>query len=76
MILDKEQIKIGKRLKGIRKKKYMLAKDFADKVGVTPQMVTFWERGQRSIRNKYIPKIVKALNINVSQIFEDEKKQR
>lgn len=60
----------GERIKEIRKEKGMTQKDLAKKIGVSPSAVNKFEK-QICLRRKTLNKIADALEVPVSQIFEE-----
>ena len=65
--------KLGKRLKEIRLSEGLTQEALAEKVGIHPTYVGKLEAGKSNLSVKLLFKISRALNINLSQIFDFDK---
>lgn len=60
---------IGERIKEFRKEKHLTQKELADLVGMTPQVVSNYERGYSTPSAKDISDIASALNQDVASFY-------
>ena len=65
--------KLGKRLKEIRLSEELTQEALAEKVGIHPTYVGKLEAGKSNLSVKLLFKISRALNVNLSQIFDFDK---
>jgi transcriptional regulator with XRE-family HTH domain len=65
-----EHTKLGDRIKEFRRKKDISQETLAEKVGVDRSYVGFLERGEKNPTLNTLIKIAKALNVNLSALFE------
>jgi len=47
----------------VREKKSLTMQDLADEIGVSKQLISFWEKGERSIKEKYLDKLIEFFHI-------------
>ena len=69
-MLDMKQL--GKRIKNARIKKNMTQLELADRVGVSYQAVSNWERGGSMPDIAKLPDIARELGLSISELFEEE----
>lgn len=67
--------KIGKIIKDARTKKNMTQLELADKMGVSYQAVSNWERGNSMPDIAKIPDLTKELGLELSELFDGENGQ-
>ena len=60
---------VGKRISEIRISKGISQEILAEKVGVEPTTVSYWERGKNSITFSKLPLIAEALGVPVYKLF-------
>lgn len=60
------------RLAEIRKNNKMTQKELADKVGLTPKAISFYELGQREISNDLLIKFSKIFNVSIDYLLGKE----
>lgn len=60
---------IGVRIARLRYKKNMTQQEFADKLGVKREAITYWESGRRDFRTEYIVEIADALETTCDYIL-------
>lgn len=60
---------VGNRIKEIRLAKNISQEMLAEKVGVEPTTVSYWERGKNALTFGKIPLIAKALGVPVYKLF-------
>lgn len=65
-----DQERIGKFIKKIRLDNNLTQKEFADKLGVTPQAVSKWEQGKNIPDVGIIKQISKDFNVQIDEILE------
>ncbi len=65
--------KLGKRLKEIRLTEGLTQEALAEKVGIHPTYVGKLEAGKSNLSVKLLFKISRALNVNLSQVFDFDK---
>ncbi len=70
-MLDMKQV--GKCIKNARTKKNMTQLELADRVGVSYQAVSNWERGCSMPDVAKIPDIARELGLSISELLEEEK---
>ena len=61
----------GERIKKLRKEKGMTQKELAKKLGFSPSHLGQYENGYRNPKPSTVKKIADALEVPVSQIFEE-----
>jgi len=66
------QIKFGQRVRELRLQKKISQEDLAFRAGIDRTVMTKVENGKRNISIKNIEKIVKALDISLSDFFNSE----
>ena len=64
---------IGKRISALRKERDMTQVDLADRLGVTYQAVSSWERGNSMPDIAKLPDISQILNVSIDELLGDEK---
>ena len=69
-MLDMKQL--GKRIKNARTKKNLTQMELADRVGVSYQAVSNWERGGSMPDIAKIPDIARELGLSISELLEEE----
>ena len=69
-MLDMKQV--GKNIKNARTKKNMTQLELADRVGVSYQAVSNWERGGSMPDIAKIPDIARELGLSISELLEEE----
>lgn len=69
-----DQDKFGKIIKDLRKKSNLTQKDLADKLGVTYQAVSKWERGVNMPDIALIKQIALLFNINLEELLGEKSK--
>lgn len=62
-------VKLGKRIRELRKSKGFSQESFADEVGLDRTYMGGIERGERNIATINIIRIAKALKVEVGQLF-------
>ncbi len=62
--------KVGRKIKQYREESQLTQQDLADKIGVTWEMISRYERGINEPYNR-IEIIAKALNTNISELLQD-----
>ena len=70
-----EQEKLGNFIKEIRQKNNLTQKELADKLGITYQAVSKWERGLNMPDKIIIKQIAKEFNVSIEDIFNGEYQQ-
>lgn len=68
-----DQNKIGNFIKSIRIENNLTQKDFADKLGVTPQAVSKWENGKNIPDIAIMKDISEKFQVNIGEILNGEK---
>ena len=68
-----ERIKLGKRIKELRREKDITQIDLAAKVGIDRSYLGFIERGERNVSFDVLTDIAKALGVGVSDLTLDIK---
>lgn len=71
-----DQEKIGNLLKDIRQKNNLTQKEFADKLGITPQAVSKWENGKNIPDIGVLKEIKKLYNIDLDYILDGESNKK
>ena len=69
-MLDVKQV--GKNIKNARTKKNMTQLELADRIGVSYQAVSNWERGGSMPDIAKIPDIVRELGLSITELLEEE----
>lgn len=60
---------VGRRIKELRKLLKLTQKEFSDKVNVSPQVVSNWEREYTKPNSEDVSRIAKALNVNTEFLY-------
>jgi HTH-type transcriptional regulator, competence development regulator len=60
---------VGKRIKELRKIRNLTQKEFADRINVSPQVVSNWEREYTKPNSEDIERIAKNLEINPNYLY-------
>lgn len=68
-----DQIKIGKFIAELRKKKKMTQEELAEKLGVTNRSVSRWENGKCMPDLSLLPLLSKELDITINELLSGEK---
>ena len=68
-----DQVKIGKFIASLRKEKNMTQEQFAQKMGVSINAVSKWERGISFPDVSLFKKICNELNISIEELINGEK---
>lgn len=68
-----DRIKLGKRIKELRREKDITQIDLAAKVGIDRSYLGFIERGERNVSFDVLTDIAKALGVSVSDLTLDIK---
>ena len=63
--LNEELEKIGNKIRKARKKKHLTQREFAEKIGLSQQTVSFVERGYNNISFITLQRITAALELNI-----------
>ncbi|MFG6370924.1 XRE family transcriptional regulator [Ileibacterium valens] len=63
------------RIKEARKRNGLSQKDVADALNVSPQLISFWEKGKNSPNEKAIYGLMDLLNIDANYLYQDEMKE-
>lgn len=66
-------IKFGKKVREERQKKKLSQEGLAEKAGVHRTYIGMIERGEKNITLENIEKITKALEMNISEFFQEIK---
>lgn len=61
---------IGQKIKELRKKQGMSQKDLADKLGITPVLISQYENGKRNPKLETLQKIADALEVDISELSD------
>ena len=61
---------IGQKIKELRKKQGMSQKDLADKLGITPVMISQYENEKRNPKLETLQKISDALEVDISELSD------
>jgi len=64
---------IGRKISSLRKERDMTQVDLADKLGVTYQAVSSWERGNSMPDIAKLPDISQVLNVSIDELLGNEK---
>lgn len=65
---------IGTNLKRLRSKTKFSQQDIADKLNVDRITYVNWENETSDIKSQYIPKIAEIFNVEIQDLFKDDKK--
>lgn len=65
---------IGDRLSKFRKNTGKTQQEIADELGVERRTYASWESGKTELKNSLVPKIAELFNIEIPELFNDEKK--
>ena len=65
-------VKIGEKIKGVRRLLNISQEDLSDQVGVSLKTVQRWEAGVRSPRVQELQKLSKVLNIPVGELANED----
>jgi transcriptional regulator with XRE-family HTH domain len=68
-----QEMKVGERIREVRKSKRIRQKVLARMVGISPGALTNFEKGRRRISLDWLQKIAEALDTPVSYFLPDEK---
>ena len=68
-MITKNDRRLGKSIKQLRKQKQFTQEELANKVKVTPKYIQFIESAKRTPSIKLIQRISKAFGIRVKEIF-------
>lgn len=66
--------RIGERIKAARKAKKMTQEKLAEKLGVSPQAVSNWERGEFIPEPEHLTALADILHLSVDGLFAEEEK--
>lgn len=66
-------IKLGEKIRGLRKKREVTQEKFAEYLGVTPQAVSRWESGICYPDVELLPAIANFFSVTLDELFEAEK---
>lgn len=70
------EIEIGEKVKQLRLKANLTQKELAEKIGLkTGEAICQYESGKRTPPSGMLPEIAKALNCEISDLFEDTTKK-
>ena len=69
MQFNKEDIDIGERLRGVRENMHMTREEFSEKIDITDSFLGQIERGERSLSNNTLVKIVKFTGVSADYIL-------
>lgn len=64
-------IRFGKKVREERKKRGLSQEEFADRANVHRTYIGMIERGEKNITLENIEKVAKALNLKLSDFFQD-----
>ena len=67
-----ERIKIGERIKALREELGQSQEELAHSVGMHPNTIARWERGELVPRGTSITKLARSLNTTVSYVWEGD----
>lgn len=68
--------KIGKRISSLRKQCGLTQMELADRLGISFQAVSNWERGNTMPDISKLPEIAEIFNVSIEEILGDERKAR
>ena len=68
-MITKNDKRLGKRIRQLRKKSKLTQEQLADKVGVTPKYIQYLESANRIPSLKLLYKIAKELDVKVRDLF-------
>lgn len=71
MSTSEQRIKLGKRIKELRREKGITQIDLAAKVGIDRSYLGFIERGERNVSFDVMAEIAKALDIGMNELTRD-----
>ena len=66
---------IGDRLKNLRKENKLTQKDMAEKLGIHPNTISMYEKGNRNIPSTMIKKISDTFNVSTDYLLRGEEKK-
>lgn len=66
---------IGDRLKKLRKENKLTQKDMAEKLGIHPNTISMYEKGNRNIPSSMIKKISDTFNVSTDYLLRGEEKK-
>ena len=69
MQLNKEDIDIGERLRGIRENMHMTREEFSEKIDITDSFLGQIERGERSLSVKTLKKVVRYTGVSADYLL-------
>ena len=67
---------IGDRLKNLRKENKLTQKDMAEKLGIHPNTISMYEKGNRNIPSTMIKKISDTFNVSTDYLLRGEEKKK
>ena len=71
MSTSEQRIKLGKRIKELRKEKSITQIDLAAKIGIDRSYLGFIERGERNVSFDVMAQIAKALDVSMNELTRD-----
>lgn len=71
MSTSEQRIKLGKRIKELRKEKEITQIDLAAKIGIDRSYLGFIERGERNVSFDVMAEIAKALDVGMNELTRD-----
>lgn len=71
MSTSEQRIKLGKRIKELRKEKSITQIDLAAKIGIDRSYLGFIERGERNVSFDVMAKIAEALGVSMNELTRD-----
>lgn len=71
MSTSEQRIKLGKRIKELRKEKGLTQIDLAAKIGIDRSYLGFIERGERNVSFDVMAEIAKALGVGMNELTRD-----
>ena len=69
MQINKEDIDIGERLRGIRESMHMSREEFSEKIDITDSFLGQIERGERALSVKTLKKVVKYTGVSADYLL-------
>lgn len=63
------RIYIGKQIKALRKQQAMTLRDLANKLNITPQMISLYERGEADPPSSRLQQFAHALNVQPGDLY-------
>jgi len=71
MSTSEQRVKLGQRIKDLRREKNITQVDLAAKTGIDRSYLGFIERGERNVSFDVIAEIAKALGVGVNELTRD-----